>query len=703
MEMRSLLFVYSIFFFPFCLAGQEIPSRALPDDGMAMDTAHLEEVSISLMPFREEYLEATGSVFATRRDEIQREFGLVSTGLYNRAPGVFVASGALNTHRITIRGIGSRTPYGSNRIRAYLDDIPLTSGDGVSTLEDQDILAIGSMEVLKGPSSALYGSGLGGVIRINSPYPENPGINISLKAEGGSFNSQRYALSGQHKQGNMAITGGISRTSTDGFRENSRYARNSAFLNARYFMSRHRLSLTFSLVDLYAGIPSSLNEEDFLNNPEKAGGSWGSTGGYEEYIKILGGARLESELGGKMKNRLILYGSLTDPYERRPFNILDERSSNIGIREFLEYDAGPIKIGAGLEFYHEWFDWKTFETLPEGQGSLLSDQNETRKYLNTFASVQWRPAANVLVDAGLNMNLLSYGITTQYRIDSTDQSGSYSYDPILSPRIGISLLHGKSIRSYLSAGHGFSAPSLEETLLPQGAINTSLRPESGWNFDLGNRGILLGGRLEYDLALYSILVEDLLVTERLAEDIFTGVNAGSAWNRGLELLVRGRLYQPDESLPYNAGLQLSYQLSRNTFREFVDDGIDYSGKELPGIPGQVLRTDISGEIRGLKISMQHSLIGEQWMNDNNDKKYSAYQLLHLRAQWNINPVSIPFGFSVFGGVRNLLDRHHASMILINAPSFGGSAPRYYYPGMPRYFFLGMSINFRKSTATEFIE
>jgi iron complex outermembrane receptor protein len=660
-----------------------------------LDTVYLEGVSISVFPFREKYLEATGSVFGTKKEEIQREFGMVSTELYNRAPGVFMASGALNTHRITIRGIGSRTPYSSNRIRAYLDDIPLTSGDGISTLEDQDILAIGSMEILKGPSSALYGSGLGGVIRLNSPYPENPGTKISLIAEGGSFNSQRYAFTGQFKKGNMAISGGISRTSTDGFRENSQYTRNAAFLNARYFKTRHQFSLTFSLVDLHSGIPSSLNEEDFLNHPEKAGGAWGSTGGFEEYMKVLGGARLESELGEKWNNSLILYASFADPYERRPFNILDERSSNIGFREFLEFDAGPIKLGAGMEFFNEWFDWKTFETLPEGQGLLLSDQNETRKYLNTFSYLQWRPAEYILVDAGLNMNLISYGLTTQYRIDSIDQSGSYNYRPILSPRIGISYLHGKHIRSYASAGHGFSAPSLEETLLPEGAINTSLRPESGWNFDLGNRGILFAGRLEYDLALYSILLEDLLVTERLAEDIFTGVNAGSTWNRGIELLVRGRLFQEDESQPYNVGLQLSYQLSKNTFREFVDDGIDYSGKELPGIPGQMLRTEITGRIKGLEITVQHGFNGAQWMNDNNDEKYEAYQLLHLQLQWNINPVSIPFGFKIYGGIRNIFDRHFASMILVNAPSFGGRAPRYYYPGMPRYFFLGLRINFQK--------
>jgi iron complex outermembrane receptor protein len=39
------------------------------------------------------------------------------------------------------------------------------------------------------------------------------------------------------------------------------------------------------------------------------------------------------------------------------------------------------------------------------------------------------------------------------------------------------------------------------------------------------------------------------------------------------------------------------------------------------------------------------------------------------------------------GINNVFNQSHASMILINAPSFGGTPPRYYYPGMPRNFYL----------------
>lgn len=684
--MGKKLLVFTLCLAPFLngLKGQDAPT----------DTTELEEVSISILPFRDKYLDATAGVFTLRGDEIRRENALVSAGLFNSIPGVFMASGALNTHRLVIRGVGSRTPYGSNRIRAYLDDIPLTTGDGISTLEDMDLLAIGNMEVLKGPSSALFGSGLGGVIRLNSPYPEFAGWETSLMAEAGSFGHRRYAFNGNLKKGDLAISGGFSRTSSEGFRENSEYLRHSAFLHANRFWNKHRLSLTLSLIDLHSGIPSSLNEEDFLNEPSKAGGSWGSISGFEEYLKVLGGLKLESTLGPKLSNQLVVHGNYSDPYERRPFNILDERSSSLGFRDFLEYKIQGVKLGAGLEYFFEDFDWRTYETLPDTQGVLLSDQSEKRKYLNTFSYVQWRPAPFIMVDAGLNLNILSYSLFTHYRADSTEQGGSYRYKPVLSPRIGISFRHGKHIRSYASAGHGFSAPSLEETLMPEGSVNTSLRPEQGWNLELGNRGILWDGRLIYDLSLYSIFLDDLLVTERLSEDISTGVNAGSAWNRGLEFMLRGKLYREREKRDHNVGIALSYHLSRNTFRDFVDDGLSYSGMELPGIPRQILRAELNGTFRGVSLRLFQNYTGAQWMNDSNELKYNGYALTHLHLNWEFHPESSRFRLVLYGGIRNLFDAHHASMILINAPSFGGNPPRYYYPGSPRHFFMGIKLSFR---------
>ncbi len=202
------------------------------------------------------------------------DFSVTSSEILNLVPGIHMASWTYNTARLVIRGIGSRTPYNTNRIRAYLNDIPLTSGDGISTLEDLDPSGIRQMEILKGPSSAIYGSGLGGIVRLSSPYPRKDGLSVNLFGEMGSFNTSRYGLKVSLKNDKWASTGGITRSLSDGYRENSKYSRSNAFLHTSYFGRRNTMSLILSLVDIFARIPSSINETDFKTQPDVAANNW---------------------------------------------------------------------------------------------------------------------------------------------------------------------------------------------------------------------------------------------------------------------------------------------------------------------------------------------------------------------------------------------------------------------------------------------
>jgi len=84
------------------------------------------------------------------------------------------------------------------------------------------------------------------------------------------------------------------------------------------------------------------------------------------------------------------------------------------------------------------------------------------------------------------------------------------------------------------------------------------------------------------------------------------------------------------------------------------------------------------------------MVGKQYLADDNEGIYQAYQTL----DWNISyarDFSSIFGFSIALGINNILDQSYASMILINAPSFGGAPPRYYYPGMPRNYYLTLQL------------
>ncbi|MCF8381769.1 MAG: TonB-dependent receptor [Bacteroidales bacterium] len=658
------------------------------------DTLVLDEVVISIIPFQDNNDKSTSGFISIYVPGLDFKQVLNNSELINLAPGVFMAEGTYNTNRLVIRGIGSRTPYGSNRIRVYLDDIPLTSGDGVSSVEDIDAFSIGSIEIVKGPSSALYGAGLGGILKLSTSYPEEQGLTLYQSNDVGSFSTFQNNIFLTFKKNRMAITSGYSRTFSDGFRENSRFERSNLFLNARYYGLRTNIFASMNLVDLYSQIPSSLNFTDYSTSPWKAAGNWLSAEGFEEYLKALAGVTFETTVNENLSNKLVLFSKYANPYERRPFNILDESSISYGFRESLSYDAGEVKFSAGLEYYRDHFNWQIYETLEEGQGMILSDNAEKRQYLNAFSFVRWNMGSRFTVDAGLNVNMLKYNLETIFESDSTDNTGKYKYKPVVSPRLGMNYQFMASHFLYASIGHGFSHPSLEETLMPEGTVNTGLKPEEGWNIELGERGYFLSGRISYDITAYLVYLKNLLVTERLSEEVFYGINAGTVLNSGVEILGQISLLKPIPESKYELKMILGMTLSDNQFKDFTDEGVSYNGRQLPGIPGQVVHTTFMGRAGAFSTRLQYKYVGKQWMDDANLNRSEGYNLLNFQLAWKPVFPSSHFGIELFGGIKNLLNTSYASMVLVNAPSFGGNAPRYYYPGLPRQIHAGLAIRFK---------
>ena len=59
----------------------------------------------------------------------------------------------------------------------------------------------------------------------------------------------------------------------------------------------------------------------------------------------------------------------------------------------------------------------------------------------------------------------------------------------------------------------------------------------------------------------------------------------------------------------------------------------------------------------------------------------------------ITGVVLPGGLKIYAGINNLTNTHYASMLVVNARGFGGTEPRYYYPGLPRHGYGGITCTF----------
>ena len=537
----------------------------------------------------------------------------------------------------------------------------------------------------------MYGSGLGGVVKLKVKYPAQNGLSYRLNGTYGSFETLKYGGEFGYKKNRFSILAGGSRSSSEGFRQNNRYERNQVFLHARNEGDKNVLTLHLLATGLFAEIPSSLHETDYLESPRSAASNWLNINGFEEYKNVTGSAGWKHSFNENWESNTIVFGAFRDPYESRPFNILDEISNTGGMRNFIQFNSEKFKSSAGFELFREKYNWKIFETNSGETGEMQLHNSEIRQYGNLFFHSSWNMIPKLHLETGVNLNVLRYALETIYHIDSEDQSGAYTYSPVFSPRLGINYAVGSNVFLHASAGHGFSAPSLEETLLPEGLINQELLPEEGWNLDLGFRGWGLDNHWYYDVSTYTIYIKNMLVTERVSEEIFTGINAGRAVLSGLELFSRVDIGPDREKEAWNNTVQTSIFLNRNKFTEFTNDDQDYGGNFLPGIPAQVIHARIISSFRNwLKGMAEIHYSGRQYMNDANSRTYEGHFLVNSRISVMVESKQFPGGIGFHAGIRNIFNTNYASMILVNAPSFGGSQPRYFYPGMPRNVFISIA-------------
>ena len=94
-------------------------------------------------------------------------------------------------------------------------------GPANMTTRDQNAFNVGSVEILKGPSSVLYGQGaVAGVVNVVDKAPSFTRSEVELLASIGRFGSNEIGIGGTtHVGDNFAVRADFSRTATDGYIE----------------------------------------------------------------------------------------------------------------------------------------------------------------------------------------------------------------------------------------------------------------------------------------------------------------------------------------------------------------------------------------------------------------------------------------------------------------------------------------------------
>ena len=426
--------------------------------------------------------------------EFRKNEGEFLINSLNQVTGVYSHSAGYNTNRITIRGMGSRSPYSTNKIKSYLNNIPLSNGVGETTIEDFGIDILDQIEINKGPNSSIFGYGLGGnIILKTSKKFEN---TVKIKSIFKSFNTYQNSISVSRKINRLNLLLNFEKLKSDGYRDNNTYDNNRFFASVNYEINE---DYVIDFIHFYnsadALIPSSLSLENFINNPSSAAFSWRNVEGGEDYNRSLTGLTFNSKKNKYSSSTTLFYKTFNND-ENRPFNYLIEDSDSYGFRHIGKFPLNSFDFNYGLEYSDENYLFSTWDEYGSNNQSIISQQTQNRKNYNYFLQLD-KSFKNSFLTIGVGSNKINYDW-----VDETESTSlSYNTKTIISPRISYNHNLDK-ISIFGNISHGFSSPNIDETLDENGIVNADIKPETGWNYELGLIGSTNDNSLSYNLGLY---------------------------------------------------------------------------------------------------------------------------------------------------------------------------------------------------------
>lgn len=656
--------------------------RALGQDTDVPDT--LKMVTVRAYEYNRDVIDVPAAVDLVNSSVMNRFSNSSLVSALNTVPGVRMEERSPGSYRISMRGSLLRSPFGVRNVKVYWNDLPMTDATGNTYLNLLEPDLIGSVEVIKGPGSSIYGAGTGGVILLNGVRASEEGNEMDASSEFGSYGLRRISgiFKTQHKGGNQVLN--LSRQDYDGYRDNTALRRTVGAWNGTFNInSSERIAATMFYSDLYYQIPGGLTQQQMDDNPRQARANAAQNGVSSHLRSFYSGVSHRWVISPSFENTTGVFANSVR-YENPFFTDYEHRSEmHTGGRTDTRYHFGKSTINAGAELEYSYIPSRTYATNSGVPGVLQQDDELSAAFSTLFAQWEIQVFPSTQITLGASYNRLRYSFLRL--LDSIPSRQSRTYKPVMAPRLAVLQKLNEELSVYGSISKGFSTPSYAEVYPAGGIFNNVVNPEEGVNFELGGKASIIDDHLMLDAALYQFRLNQAIVDRKdsLSDHYF---NAGKTNQKGIELSANYRS-GTDGELGYQFGT--SYTFNDYHYLDYVNSNGDYSGNRIPGIPANtiVLRADLNFEsLVYFNATFQHT--DAIVLNDANDVHAKPYNLIgfktgcHLLKNRNLE---------IYLGIDNLLNEVYSLGNDLNA--FGN---RYFNPAPGRNYYGGVKFDFGNS-------
>lgn len=610
----------------------------------------------------------------------------------NTVPGVKMDERSPGSYRLSIRGNLLRSTFGVRNVKVYWNGIPFTDASGNTYLNLIPVNSISRMEIIKGPSGSMYGSGTGGVVLLNSGSDKIAKEKfVDMQVTGGSYGLFSGSAS-YRKTGKNASSYSVSHQQSDGYRQHTSMRRDVAHYTGSYQLNnKQRINANVFYADLFYETPGALTLAELIADPRQArpaAGSFQSAVTQDAAIRlktIYTGLSHEISLSSRWNNTTGIYGSYTDFQNPNIRNYEKKYEKGVGVRTVFKYSGHILTGSFGGELQQGYFNSAVFGNRSGVADTLQYRAGLDARQLNVFAQADLDLPGDFMLSAGISYNNFYYNY--KKTAGSFVKKESSSFEPQFIPRVSL-LKKFKAVSVYVSFSKGYSVPSIDEVFAGNDEFNATLKAETAINYELGIKADMIKNKLWMDAVYYIFSLQNTIVSRRDygGGDFYT--NTGKTRQHGAELSLNYLPVNRTEGFTRELKFAASYTNINARFKNYQQGTVKFDGNRLTGTAPDVvvLSADINTSTK-LYSNMSYSYTDRIPLNDANSFYARAYQLIFFK-----------LGYKTKLGKTSETNFFITAEKSFNNPyslgnDLNAAGNRFYNPAAPQNFSVGIQCRF----------
>jgi iron complex outermembrane receptor protein len=654
------------------------------------------------------------STAVVTKSDLERTTGLSLVDAINTVPGVFMQTRTpFGGARITIRGYYPSTSGNSPNSNglgydAFLNGIPLTDATGTTVLDDVDYSTLGSVQVIKGPASSLYGSAIGGTVNLftQRPTPNQTSVNQQLLGGGDGLLRTNTSFESANTTSDFTINYGNQQDNS--FRPHSKSRKAYVRANGDFTVgSNQNVAAFFSYNRSYEELAGEIDSTDFFARRPTVDANYLANNSHIQLTSFFTGVTDNYRFSNQFSNQTSVFS--TGRFANQPFahGFTDVTQFNFGARSSFGYtgQVGAVDVAGTLGGMAQRSNMTSngvfiIPAPPYPERPSASENYAVNGYL--FTEWNFSLPAQVTLTAGADLIYNTFAIQNLLKnnqLFDTTRIQRKTFPATLAPRVQVSKGFGGTGSVYASVSSGYTPPLLTNIVASDGTVDTGLKPERAVQYEIGAQGSLLDRRLNGQAALFLVDNTDKLVSQTI-NTITSTTNVGKQRNRGAELSASYTilsdstqpvsLLRPWASYTYTDARYVAFKSDNNNTAATVN----FAGNTVARVPRNMVSAGLDASARnGFYLNGTYQYVSRVPVTFDNSTWVHSYNLVNGKVGY-ATTIQKRATINVSVGADNLTSSTYYNFLFVG-PNYkglaqaqdGGNGDGYILPAMysARYY------------------